>query len=152
MSVWDDYATIYTKQKQDYVEGRYFTGGGFRVFGPTPNATPMPTLSRGPINNWTDAVGKGAVMAVDPKTGERKWRFDMTDVTDSGILTTGSDLLFTGGREGYFQALDARNGTLLWKANLGGQIVNGPMSYEVDGKQYVAVIAGNMLSAWALRD
>ena len=91
-------------------------------------------------------------MAVDPKTGERKWRFDMTDVTDSGILTTGSDLLFTGGREGYFQALDARNGTLLWKANLGGQIVNGPMSYEVDGKQYVAVIAGNMLSAWALRD
>ena len=43
----------------------------------------------------------------------------MTDVTDSGILTTASDLLFTGGREGYFQALDARTGALLWKANLG---------------------------------
>ncbi|MGE3509120.1 MAG: PQQ-dependent dehydrogenase, methanol/ethanol family [Vicinamibacterales bacterium] len=152
MSVWDDYATVYTKQKADYVEGRYFLGGGFRVHGPTPNATPMPTLSRGPLNTWTDAVGKGSVMAVDPRTGERKWRFDMTDVTDSGILTTGSDVLFTGGREGYFQALDARTGTLLWKANLGGQIVNGPMTYEVDGKQYVAVIAGNTLVAFALRD
>ena len=145
MSVWDDYATVYTKQKAEYVEGRYFIGGGFRVFGPTPNATPMPTLSRGPLNTWTDAVGKGAVMAVDPKTGERKWRFDMTDVTDSGILTTASDLLFTGGREGYFQVLDARTGALLWKTNLGGQIVNGPMTYEVDGKQYVAVISGNIL-------
>ena len=38
----------------------------------------------------------------------------MTDVTDSGILTTAADLLFTGGREGYLGALDARNGSLLW--------------------------------------
>ena len=44
----------------------------------------------------------------------------MFDVTDGGILTTASDLLFTGGREGYFHALDARTGTLLWKASLGG--------------------------------
>jgi alcohol dehydrogenase (cytochrome c) len=152
MSVWDDYATVYTKQKAEYVEGRYFIGGNFRVFGPTPNATPMPTLSRGPLNTWTDAVGRGAVMALDPKTGERKWRFDMTDVTDSGILTTASDLLFTGGREGYFQVLDAKTGALLWKTNLGGQIVNGPMTYEVDGKQYVAVIAGNNLVTFGLRD
>ena len=112
----------------------------------------MPTLTRGPINSWTDAVGKGAVFAIDPRTGDRKWRFDMTDVTDSGILTTASDLLFTGGREGYFQALDARTGALLWKTNLGGQIVNGPITYEVDGKQYVAIIAGNNLAAFALRD
>ena len=152
ISVWDNYATIYTKTKADYTEGRYFLGGGFRVYGPTPTATPMPMLTRGPINNWTDAVGKGVVMAVDPKTGELKWRFDMTDVTDSGILTTASDLLFTGGRECYFHVLDARTGALLWKTNLGGQIVNGPMTYQVDGKQYVAVIAGNSLSSFALRD
>ena len=44
----------------------------------------------------------------------------MNDVTDSGILTTASDLLFTGGREGYFHALDAQTGALLWKASLGG--------------------------------
>jgi alcohol dehydrogenase (cytochrome c) len=50
----------------------------------------------------------------DPHTGEKKWKFAMTDVTDSGILTTAADLLFTGGREGYLGALDARNGSLLW--------------------------------------
>jgi glucose dehydrogenase len=60
--------------------------------------------------------------------------------------------LFTGGREGYFHALDARTGSLLWKVNLGGQIVNGPMTYQVDGKQYVAVISGNSLLTFALRD
>jgi alcohol dehydrogenase (cytochrome c) len=76
----------------------------------------------------------------------------MTDVTDSGILTTASDLLFTGGREGYFQALDARDGSLLWKASLGGQIVNGPITYQVDGRQYVAAISGQVLAAFALRD
>ena len=74
------------------------------------------------------------------------------DVSDSGILTTASDLLFTGGREGFFHALDARTGKLLWKASLGGQIVNGPMSYEVDGKQYVAIISGHNLVSFALRD
>ena len=58
----------------------------------------------------------GAVRAIDPKTGEKKWEFKMNDVTDAGILTTATDLLFSGGREGYFFALDARNGKLLWKA------------------------------------
>ena len=47
----------------------------------------------------------------------------MYDVNTSGILTTASDLLFAGGREGYFQALNAKSGALLWKANLGGQII-----------------------------
>jgi glucose dehydrogenase len=75
----------------------------------------------------------------------------MTDVTDSGILTTASDLLFTGGREGYFQALDARTGKLLWKVNLGSQIVSGPMTYQVDGRQYVSVISGMSLVSFALR-
>jgi alcohol dehydrogenase (cytochrome c) len=92
------------------------------------------------------------VLAIDPQTGDHKWKFPMTDVTDSGILTTGSDLLFTGGREGYFQALDARSGALLWKANLGGQIVSGPISYQVDGRQYVSVIAGLSLVTFGLRD
>ena len=63
----------------------------------------------------------------------------MTDVTDSGILTTGSDLLFTGGREGFFQALDARTGALLWKTNLGAAINSGPVTYRIGNKQYVAL-------------
>jgi alcohol dehydrogenase (cytochrome c) len=107
---------------------------------------------RGPINNWTEAVGHGAVIAIDPDTGARKWKFDMTDVTGAGILTTASDLLFTGSNEGYFQALNARTGALLWKASLGGQIVSAPITYQLDGKQYVAVVAGLSLVTFALRD
>ena len=119
---------------------------------PVPGARSLPALSRGPINNWTEAAGRGAVKAINPRTGAEAWRFNTTDVSASGILTTGSDLLFTGGREGYFQALDARNGTLLWKLNLGGQIVNGPITYEVDRKQYVVTISGLSLMAFALPD
>jgi glucose dehydrogenase len=77
----------------------------------------------------------------------------MYDLTDAGILTTGSDLLFAGGREGYFQALDARTGELLWKSNLGSvQIYAAPVTYQVDGKQFVSVICGNILVAYALRE
>jgi alcohol dehydrogenase (cytochrome c) len=122
------------------------------VLAPVPGAPTIGIGRRTPINNWTDAVGHGSVLAIDPRSGETKWKFEQFDVSDSGILTTASDLLFTGGREGYFHALDARTGTPLWKASLGGQIVNGPMSYEVDGKQYVAIIAGHSLVAFALRN
>ena len=74
----------------------------------------------------------------------------MTDVTDSGIVTTASDLLFTGGREGYLQAIDLRNGTLVWKSNLGAQVRQNPMTYAVNGKQYVAAIGGLTLFVFAL--
>ena len=123
-----------------------------RTWQPLPDAPIPPGLSRGPINDWTETAGKGSVLALDALTGERKWRFEMTDVIRSGILTTASDLLFTGTRSGYFQALDARSGELLWKSSLGSQILNGPMTYEVDGRQYIAVIAGHTLVTYALRD
>jgi glucose dehydrogenase len=61
-------------------------------------------------------------------------------------------VLFTGGREGYFQALDGRNGSLLWKASLGAQIVSGPITYEADGKQYVTAISGLSLCVFGLRE
>lgn len=99
----------------------------------------------------TEDEGYGAVSAFDPQTGERKWEFKMTDITWAGVLTTDSDLLFSGGREGYFFALDDRTGKLLWKASLGGQINSGPMTYAVNGKQYVAVSAGSALFTFALR-
>ena len=68
-------------------------------------------------------------------------------------MTTATDLLFTGGRDGYFQALDARTGDLLWKVSFGSvQMLSGPITYQVDGRQYVAVIGGNVLAAFALRD
>jgi alcohol dehydrogenase (cytochrome c) len=152
LSIWDDYGSIYSPQPAEYRAGQVFGGGFPRPFTPVPAAPAVPTLRRGPINNWTEAVGHGAVIAIDPHTGDRKWTYNMTDVTDSGIVTTATDLLFTGGREGYFQALDARNGQLLWKSNLGGQMAAGPVTYSVEGKQYVAIAAGHGVFAFGLRE
>jgi alcohol dehydrogenase (cytochrome c) len=92
----------------------------------------------------------GVVRAFDPATLEKKWEFRMDDITWGGTFTTASDLVFSGGREGYFLALDGRNGQLLWKAPVGGQINAGAMSYSVNGKQYVAIAAGNALFSYAL--
>jgi alcohol dehydrogenase (cytochrome c) len=151
VTAWENYGSVFRRESSDYQAGRRFVGGGNQTVTPTPESPGIGIGRRGPINNWTEAVGNGAVLALDPNTGATKWRFKQYDVSDSGILTTASDLLFTGGREGYFHALDARSGALLWKASLGAQIVNGPMTYEVDGKQYVAVISGNSLYTFALR-
>jgi outer membrane protein assembly factor BamB len=107
---------------------------------------------RAAINNWTDAVGNGAIIAMDPHTGQPTWKVQEYDVTEAGILTTASDLLFTGGREGYFYALDARTGDLLWKASLGGQIAMAPMTFQVAGRQYVSVISGHTLVTFGLRN
>jgi alcohol dehydrogenase (cytochrome c) len=141
--VWDNYSSLYVKQDQDFVEGRTFGGGGPRPTGPATKS--------GVQNFRADEDIYGAVRAIDPKTGDKKWEFKMADVTEAGILTTASDVLFTGGHEGYFFALDARNGKLLWKSPLGGEVRSGPMTYMVNGRQYVAVDAGNSLFVWALR-
>src|SRR5262245_2678053 len=150
ISAWEDYASVFVKEAQEFEEGRRFVGG--RPASPIPGGQNVPSLKRGPINVWTEAAGHGAIVAIDPRTGEKKWKFLMTDVTDSGVLTTATDLLFAGGREGYFHALDARNGALLWKASLGGQVASGPMTYQVEGKQYVTVAAGHSLFTFALRE
>ena len=144
LSVWDNYSSFYVKQPATYREGTSFGGGN-----------PRGTIPQGTQANQnmyrTEEEGFGAVRAIDPKTGEKKWDFKMVDFTDSGILTTASDLLFTGGREGYFYALDARNGNLLWKANVGGRMPAGPMTYSANGKQYIAIAAGNALFSFSLR-
>jgi alcohol dehydrogenase (cytochrome c) len=67
------------------------------------------------------------------------------------VLTTGSDLLFSGGREGHFFALDARTGDLLWRVNLGGTVASGPMTFAADGKQYIAVAGDNTLYVFGLQ-
>jgi alcohol dehydrogenase (cytochrome c) len=158
VSAWEDEGEFFGGVPVEYKEGMNFGGGNLSLFVPQadnptkaiPNAPTIPNLRRGPINNWTDAGGHGAVLAIDPLTGTPKWRFRMTDVTDSGIISTASDLLFTGGREGYLQAIDARTGALIWKASLGAQMINNPITYSVNGKQYVAAMAGLSLFTFAL--
>ena len=158
VSAWEDQGQLFGSTPIVYQEGRSFTGGVNQPFVPMPGeptkaipgAPAIQGLQRGPINNWTDAAGHGVILAIDPSTGESKWKFNMTDVTDSGIVTTAADLLITGGREGYLQIVDARNGTFLWKSSLGAQVRQNPITYAVNGKQYIAVIAGLSLFVFAL--
>jgi alcohol dehydrogenase (cytochrome c) len=139
VSAWENTGTM-------AIEGQFPRAAGVAGTGGTPmgQSTLTPNLK-----NEDD--GFGVIRALDAKTLDKKWEFRMNDITWGGVLTTGADLLFSGGKEGYFFALDARTGTLLWKASLGGQINSGPMSYSVNGKQYVTVAAGNALFAFALR-
>jgi alcohol dehydrogenase (cytochrome c) len=143
---WANYSSVYLKAEAEYEEGRRFVGTSPRsLIGGSGGGNVK-------INTRKDSEGYGAVRAIDPVTGERKWEYKMNDVTDAGILTTASDVLFSGGREGYFYALDARNGELLWHANVGGGVASGPMSYSINGRQYVAISAGNSLFVYALRE
>jgi alcohol dehydrogenase (cytochrome c) len=153
-TIWENYAAVYRRNPRP---GGGAGGGGFSVLvgavAPTPEGNRVvPPRPTGLINSWADDWGNGAVIAINPVTGKRAWTFHQFGVTDAGVLTTASNLVFSGGREGYFYALDAKTGKLLWKINLGGSIAMAPITYEVDGKQYVSVIAGSSLATFALRD
>jgi alcohol dehydrogenase (cytochrome c) len=143
VSAWADYASIFFRVPVNYTEGRVYAGGWPKSY--VPDGRAMESQRK-------DDEGHGSVRAIDPLTGARVWEFKMNDVTDAGVLTTATDLLFSGGREGYFFALDARNGELLWKATLGGVVASGPSSYLAGGKQYIAVSAGNSLFAFGLKN
>jgi alcohol dehydrogenase (cytochrome c) len=146
VSVWDNYSVISIRAEvPPWSERRKYTG---RAPPPARGSASRPAAA--PFR--TEAEGYGAVRAIDPKTGEKRWDFKMVDYTESGVLTTASDLLFSGGREGNFFALDARNGDLLWRVNLGGTVASGPMTYAVDGRQYVAVSADTALYVFGLPD
>jgi alcohol dehydrogenase (cytochrome c) len=144
ISTWQDFFARFTTNNDDYVEGKFW-GAGFP-------RTDIPFVSRGPVNSWGEDAGHGAFIAIDPMTGAKKWEFRMSDVTDGGLLTTASDLVFGGGREGYFYALDSRNGNVLWKSMLGGMVDSCPTTFSVDGKQYVSVGAGHALFVFGLRE
>ncbi|MDP9171343.1 MAG: PQQ-dependent dehydrogenase, methanol/ethanol family [Acidobacteriota bacterium] len=140
---WMDTHSINTSRKEPYEEGNQFNSGG---------AThEVPALRAGATNRRLPELGWGAIQAVDVRTGLVKWQFKMTDVTDSGVLATATDVVFAGGREGYFYALDARTGTVLWKSMIGGQISAGPVTYMVEGRQYVSIPAGNAVFTFGLR-
>jgi alcohol dehydrogenase (cytochrome c) len=144
---------VFTARPATYRPGASFMGGTFRATRPTPESAVSPNIGRPPINTWTDAVSHGAIIAIDPLTGDRKWTFPLYDLTESGILTTASDLVFSGGRDGYLLALDAGTGALLWKSNLSSaQMRSAPTTYMVDGRQYLTYITGNVLVAFGLRD
>ena len=92
----------------------------------------------------------GAVVAVDPATGETRWRYEMVSSTSAGMLTTAGGLVFTGDGHGYLVALDARTGKPLWHFQTGGNIIAPPITYSLNGKQQVAIAAGTSIITFAL--
>ena len=85
---------------------------------------------------------KGAVKAFDPATGKEVWSWENDIPMVASVLATGGDLVFTGEPTGEFNAYDARTGELLWQYETGSGIHSNPVSYSVNGKQYVAVPSG----------
>ena len=142
LTAWEDYHTSYFTWEQEYEPGKSFTGGMAR--------SPVPSIRRESFIKWGKEWGYGVVRALNPATGEKVWDYPMMDVSDAGILTTGSDVLFSGNREGYFFALNARTGKELWKRYLGLQVAASPITYTVDGVQYVSVAAGHAIFTFGL--
>jgi alcohol dehydrogenase (cytochrome c) len=92
----------------------------------------------------------GAVRAIDPATSQIKWELKHLSPSWSGVLSTAGGLVFTGDAEGNFMALDAATGKILWHFQCGASVYASPMTYSIDGKQYVAIAAGSTLFAFGL--
>ena len=88
----------------------------------------------------------GELLAWDPVQNKKVWSLKEDLPFNGGTLSTGGNLVFYGNLHGDFHAIDAANGKILWKKNLGSGIGAGPVTYAVDGKQYVAVVVGRTAS------
>lgn len=85
----------------------------------------------------------GAFIAWDPVKGEKVWQIKEDYMVMSGALVTATDIAFYGTVDGWFRAVDARSGAVLWSQKLGSGVISQPISYlGPDGRQYVAVSAG----------
>lgn len=107
----------------NYRRGTFFLGNEFEV---------VP----GPGNHL------GQLLALDPVTQKPAWTLDLPLPWNGGTMTTAGNLVFFGDITGKFHALDAKNGKELWTMNVGSGVGAGPMTYAVDGKQYVAILVG----------
>jgi alcohol dehydrogenase (cytochrome c) len=103
--------------------------------------------------NDRGGFSEGMVQAIDTKTGQVRWshKWPGGGSVRAGMLSTAGDLLFTGDPTQNFVALDPATGKALWHAGLHGNVTNGPITYELDGMQYVVVGAGDSLYAFAIR-
>jgi alcohol dehydrogenase (cytochrome c) len=144
LTAWEDYPGVYYSWTQQYEAGKWFSGGSVRAS--------LPAIVRQEIRTLGPESGYGAIRALDPATGRRVWEYRMNDVSDSGLLTTSTGLLLSGNREGHFFALNAKDGKLLWNKYLGGQVASSPVTWLVDGQQYVSIASGHALFTFGLPD
>jgi alcohol dehydrogenase (cytochrome c) len=91
------------------------------------------------------------IKALDPETGKTVWDFKIFQSSlTTGVLATAGNVVFGAIRDGNLVALDARSGTHLWHFQTGANLAASPISYSVDGRQFVAIAGGNVVYAFAL--
>jgi alcohol dehydrogenase (cytochrome c) len=99
-----------------------------------------------------DATSQGWITAVDASTGDVKWRYRSTRPMVGAVTTSAGGLVMTGELTGDFLVLDAATGAELYRFNTGGPIGAGVVTYEVAGRQYIAVASGSPSSFWVDRN
>lgn len=84
----------------------------------------------------------GSLRAFDPKSGEMKWEVRNNAPLWGGVLTTAGGLVFYGTPEGHFRAVDDETGEVLYEFQTGSGIVSSPITWKMDGEQYVSIVSG----------
>ena len=120
---------IYVKTPWAYEFGQHFENGGGR-----------PVLGE-------EAVGM--LQAIDATTGKTAWAFRLKNMSGANVMTTVTGLVFSGADRDFY-AVDAREGKLLWSFPGGGSISGGPITFNVDGRQRVAVPMGSVIVCFGL--
>ncbi len=115
MEIWNEPVT--------YKKGAAYMGAGFTI----------KTLNDSPI---------GALRAINPKTGKIEWEVPNNAPLWGGVLTTAGNLVFWGTPEGFLKAADATTGKVVWEFQTGSGVVAPPVTWDIDGEQYVAVVSG----------
>jgi len=114
------------------------------LYGPVPRFSMSSPESKRPLV-------RSMLKAVDPKTGQVRWEQPTSQdyfVIDGGVLSTGGGLVFAGREDGKFVVYDATSGRILKRLDTGSAIMAAPMTYEIDGRQYVAVLCGHGGTKW----
>lgn len=119
----------YEGAEANYIAGTPFVGANVRIYA-------------GPGGN------RGEFIAWDPVARRKVWSIKEPFPIWSGVVATAGDVVFYGTMEGWFKAVNARTGELLWQFKTGSGIIGQPISYQgPDGKQYVAILSG--VGGWA---
>jgi alcohol dehydrogenase (cytochrome c) len=135
LMAFDGAATYFISKEPEYVKGLPFLGG------------------TGTFNEMEEFVNPeyvSAVRALEPTTGQKKWEYIVQAKSTSGLLSTAGNLVFGGTKPGNFFALDATTGDELWHLDIGGWVHAAPITYEVNGEQYVTIAAGSSLFTFGL--
>jgi len=126
-----DWCGTFSKAAEDrYVEGQMYMGGSI--------VQDPPDKSHG----W--------LTALDASSGAVRWKYESKRPMLAAVTSTSANLIFTGELLGDFMALDGKTGEVLYRSNTGGRLNGGVVTYSINGKQYIAVAAGNANGFWAV--